>query len=359
MMKTPLRFLFIPVSSVKGIGEYMRSLILATEIKRRWPEAEIKFILNRHAKYASYCPFDAELLEHSPTKHTADVNRIIDHYLPNVVVFDASGRQTQFVKAKAVGAITVFISQHKKKRRRGMALKRVRFTDFHFVAQPEFAIAPLNFLEKLKFKLLMKPVPECVGILFNQPTVEQSTMTLKKFGVEKDNYLIISAGSGGHKHYGKLVADIFYDAAEHVAQKTGLKTFVVMGSSYPNAIPTSEHVTVISSLDNAQFITLLEHAKAAILSGGGALLQALSLQTPVIACPVSKDQPARIKACVQRRIVSSISLEQLVDKAPSMLNQENLQQLQRNLQLQPSNNGVTIITERLAQAIASNNEQKE
>ena len=348
MMRIPIRFLFIPVSSVKGIGEYMRSLILAKEVKLHWPEAEIKFILNRHAKYVDACPFATEVLDSSPTNHIAEVNSIIEDFQPQVVVFDASGRQAQLAKAKSIGAITVFISQHAKKRRRGMKWGRAKYTDFHFVAQPEFAISPLNFFEKLKFKLMGKPVPKCVGIFFNQHTAMQSEAIFQQFDVENEKYIILSAGSGGHKRNDELVADVYYRAAQQITIKTGLKTLMVMGPSYPHDLPVSENVTVISSLENANFIALLAHAKAAVLSGGGALLQALAVQTPVLACAVSKDQPARIKACEQRRIVNSVTLDKLVESAPLMLNDVNLETLKNELSLQPSSSGVSTIIESLA-----------
>ncbi len=352
LMQIPIRFLFIPVSSIKGIGEYMRSLILAKEIKLRWPGAKIKFILNRHVRYVDSCPFETELLDSSPTKHIAEVNKIIEDFRPQLVVFDASGRQAQLAKAKSIGAITIFISQHAKKRCRGMRWKRAKFTDFHFVAQPEFAIKPVGYLDKLKLKLLKKAEPDCVGAFFNQPSIQKSNDVLKRFGVEKGQYLIASAGSGGHQSNGEFVAEIFYRATEEITKKIGLKTIMVMGPGYPNALPKSNNVIIISSLDNDSFIALLDNAKAALLSGGHSLLQALALQTPVLACPVSKDQPDRIKICQKRKIVNSVDLELLVEKASLMLTEEKLQALKSQLQQQPSSNGVNTILKYLTERLS-------
>ncbi len=347
-MTSELNILFIPVSSIKGIGEYMRSLILADEISKQYADAKITFVLNGHTTYAASCPYETKLLDSSPTNHNVEVNRIIEEFQPQIVIFDASGRKSQLAKAKSVGATTVFVSQHQKKRRRGMAWKRAKHTDFHFVAQPEFAIKPITLMNRVKFALLNKALPECVGIFFNQPTSEQANNTLKLFSVEKNEYILVSAGSGGHKKNEQWVADEFFATAERIEKKTGLKTIIVMGPSYPNSLPESKSVTVLSKLDNMNFIALLENAKLAVLSGGGSLLQALALQTPVIACPVSKDQPARIDACMKNKLLLTVSLEQMIEQVPPLIIESNIQMLKTAMQQQPSSNGVNTIIERLS-----------
>ncbi|RYV03668.1 hypothetical protein SOPP22_03260 [Shewanella sp. OPT22] len=329
----------------------MRSLILANEIKKTWPNAEIKFILNRHTKYASTCPFETELLDNSPTMHTQEVNHIIEAFRPNVVVFDASGRQAQLAKAKSVGATTVFISQHAKKRRRGMKWKRARYTDFHFVAQPEFAIAPISWIQRIKFKLMNKPKPECVGIFFERSITAQKEHVLAKYDVQNKKYIIVSAGSGGHRKGDNVVADVFFKAAELLAKSSNIKTLIVMGPSYPNKLPKSDFVTVISKLNNAEFIALIDGAKTAVLSGGGALLQALALKVPVITCPVSKDQPTRIEACKSQGLVINTSLEQLVSEISTLTSDENLKRVSERLQSVTSQNGVDVVIEHLSKTL--------
>ena len=86
--KAPV-FLFIPVSSAEGIGEYMRSLIVANQILQHWPNAQISFILSEQAPYFLQCPFDVLTTPKSPTKHTKEVNQIIEQLKPDVVIFDA------------------------------------------------------------------------------------------------------------------------------------------------------------------------------------------------------------------------------------------------------------------------------
>lgn len=109
------RLIFIPVSSPQGIGEYMRSLLLAQSLESECSNPlDIHFILNKHAVYAKSCPFDTTLLEHSPTKELDKVCRFITEYKPDVVIFDCAGRAAHMKAAKKVGAKVVFISQHAK-----------------------------------------------------------------------------------------------------------------------------------------------------------------------------------------------------------------------------------------------------
>ncbi|MBM7071092.1 glycosyltransferase [Shewanella sp. 202IG2-18] len=347
------RFLFIPVSSVEGIGEYMRSMILASKIKQRWPDAEIKFILNQHAQYANDCPYETVLLESSPTKHVNPVNRVIENFKPDIVIFDASGRKPQLQKAKQVGAITVFISQHAKKRRRGMKWGRMKATDLHFVAQPEYTMPEIDLFSSFKCKLQKKLLPKCVGVVFDSPEDDFADSVLKQFQLESKSFIILNAGSGGHLHDGQLAADFFYEAAESLAENTNKQVVILMGPNYPKELPKSEKVRVISRLDNSNFISLISHSYAAVLSGGDTLLQALALNTPVIAVPVSKDQPARIAACEKKKIVKSVEISELAEKLPRLLDETILSELKKQMKITPSKNGAETIIEQLASAIQS------
>ena len=71
------RIVFLPVSSPKGIGEYMRSLIIAEALIKQDPTLDIQFVLNRHAPAAASCPFKTHLLNNSATKEKAAVNQLL------------------------------------------------------------------------------------------------------------------------------------------------------------------------------------------------------------------------------------------------------------------------------------------
>lgn len=98
------RLLFIPVSSPEGIGEYMRSSQLAQTLKAEYDkQLDIHFILNKHTAYAKSCPFSTLLLNQSATKENTAVCQFIEHYKPDVVLFDCAGRAEQMKAAKKGG----------------------------------------------------------------------------------------------------------------------------------------------------------------------------------------------------------------------------------------------------------------
>lgn len=304
-----LKLLFIPVSSAEGIGEYMRSMIIADEVKRNWPHADIKFILSKHAPYAAQCPYNAVLLDDTPTKQVKAVNQIITEYLPDIVIFDASGRKSQLAHAHKLGAKVIFISQHKRKRSRGMKIGRALVTDCHWVVQPEFVIGPISGLERLKLKLINKPIPLNIGPVFTQPDEACQAGLLAQYQLTKNEFVLFNAGSGGHKVNGELAADIFAQAAYESFKASGIVSVMVFGPNYPNPLPELEGVVVIPQLNNQQFINLLAASKAAVLSGGDTLLQAIALHKPTLAVPVSKDQPPRIEKCLAHGLILSSNME--------------------------------------------------
>ncbi|MBL4915263.1 hypothetical protein JMA39_19390 [Shewanella schlegeliana] len=303
------KFLFLPVSSAEGCGEYMRSLIIADAIMDKWPDAVIHFAISQHASYSKDCPYYTHVLEDTPTKLVDVVNELISNFKPSVVIFDASGRKVQMQHAKSVGAKVIFISQHRRKRARGMKIGRAKVTDSHWVAQPEFVIGPISWLDRKKLQWIRSAEPIVIGSVFSAPDPIRKNTLLEKYGLLDQSYILFNAGSGGHQTVKGFTADTFWSEAERVASKTGLKCVMVFGPNYPSPIPTSDSVISIKSLENKDFICLLEGAKGSVLGGGDTLLQAISLRKPVVAIAVSKDQPKRIKACQKLDFVFSCSID--------------------------------------------------
>ncbi|GAA0343124.1 hypothetical protein GCM10009092_04660 [Bowmanella denitrificans] len=308
MTMRPIKVLFIPVSSPEGIGEYMRSVILADAIQEKWPEAEIGFVLNRHAPYAASCPYPALLLNASPTKCEAQVNGYLREYCPTLVIFDASGRQSQLAQAKALGAKVIFISQHQSKRRRGMKIGRARHTDRHWVVQPEFVIGPPSWLSRTKLKWLGLTEPQCIGPVFTNPQPDKQVSLLVHHALKQHEFVLLNAGSGGHKVANELAADRFAEVARKIAE-AGRQAVLVLGPNYPNALPQIPGVLCLGQVNNRDFIALLAACRYAVLSGGDTLLQAIALSVPTLAVPVSKDQPKRIAACAQQQLIQQSACE--------------------------------------------------
>lgn len=295
-----MKILFIPVSGKDGIGEYMRSMILAQAMKDKEPEAEIHFALSEQAPYAKDCIYPTILTKRSPTYHLKEINNYIDEFKPDIVVFDASGRTSQIKHAKKSGALTVFIAQHDKKIRKGMRFGRLRYTDVFWIAQPEFTVHGLSFWSKFKLKLLKKPDPVFLGCVFVPPAIEKSEAVLEKYGLEKNNYIFISAGSGGHFMKNKeLAAEGFNNAIRKLNLTT--RYVQVWGANYlGEKRPENDGENInLESIPNFEFISLLANAKYAVINGGDTLLQALSLKIPFLAVPVSSDQPMRIKMAME------------------------------------------------------------
>jgi hypothetical protein len=65
---TPIKVLFIPVSTNSGVGEYLRSLVIAEHLQQKYLNAEMHFILNENASYSKDCPFKTHLCNSSATK---------------------------------------------------------------------------------------------------------------------------------------------------------------------------------------------------------------------------------------------------------------------------------------------------
>jgi len=340
--------LFIPVSSPSGIGEYMRSLIIAKALQRRWPNINIHFILNEQVSYFNDCPFTVHGTENSPTKDVEVVNRIIKQVNPGLVIFDASGRAKQFKRAKAIGARVAFISQHNKKRSRGLKLNRLLHTDIHWVAQPDYCIKPISYWQQVKLAFFNKPAPKNIGPVFELSSMENQTTLLKRFGLVKEHYFIFNAGSGGHLVAGQLAADIYYQAAQTFFRKSKIPCIVIFGDNYPNKLPDCDEVMSIKSIDNKDFISLVSAAQACVISAGDTLLQCIALQKLCIAAPVSPDQPARLKLCLKEQLVlgTEPTVEGLVQQAEIIINKP--QRYIDNMSKQTTVNALELIVDDIA-----------
>lgn len=300
------RVLFFPVSSMSGMGEYVRSLCLAKELVRRIPNMDIAFGLNRNVGYVQDCSFRVFPLADTPTRCTTGVIAAISSFKPDVVVFDAAGRVKQLAYCKQNNIGTVFIAQHARKVDRALRLRRLRYTDVVLVAQPhEFLPAP-GFFQRLSLKLLNKSAPLYVGPIFPEINREKSSTYLKSRDLIAKTYVLVNAGGGGNMlpaDTGKINAsELFLDVTKSLALKTEMYFVVVMGRNYTGHAVYDElltdNVQVIPWCEEEEFNALLSHASAGLLSGGSSLLQALASGLKnILAVPVANDQKQRIRQC--------------------------------------------------------------
>ncbi|WP_077341534.1 glycosyltransferase family 9 protein [Pseudocolwellia agarivorans] len=365
---TPKNVLFIPVSSPSGIGEYMRSLVIAKALLLQWPKINIHFILNNQVDYIKDCPYTVHTCQNSPTKDIKGVNNIIKTVQPDLVIFDASGRAAHFKQAKAVGAKVAFISQHNKKRNRGLKINRLLFTDIHWVVQPNYCMKPLNALQKAKLRLFNKKEPKNIGPVFDPNNKKNQQAVLKQFSLIEENYFVFNAGSGGHLIEGKLAADIYYQAAQAFNLKTQIKCVVIFGSNYPKNIPealldysstldptenkdanNTSNIIGIKNIDNAAFIALISAAQGCVISAGDTILQCIALHKPCTAAPVSSDQPVRLTHCQNKKLVlpAKPTPEDLTKQALRLIDKKDelSQTLVKNMAQQAPIDGLAIIIE--------------
>jgi spore coat polysaccharide biosynthesis predicted glycosyltransferase SpsG len=335
-----VKILFIPVSSKKGIGEYMRSLILAEAIKQEWPAAEIHFALSKEAPYSSTCPYKTILTERSPTHHVKEINQYIEEFKPDVVIFDASGRSMQLAKAKEMGALTVFIAQHDKKIRKGMRISRLKNTDLFWIAQPEFTVKKLSKIDTLKLNLLNKDIPIFLGCLFSMPNEQQEKDILSKYQLQSKNYIFVSAGSGGHYLANGSSAAEGFNRAVRLLE---LPYVQVWGANYQGEkrLPDGSNLN-LSSISNIEFICLLKNSKVALINGGDTLLQCISLKIPFLSVPVSADQPQRIQKALRKSpcfLAAEAKIEDIQAKLKILVDDQVQQQLILKMASIEVNNG--------------------
>lgn len=295
-----LKILFIPVSCAIGSGEYVRSTILADNFKAAWPDADIRFILSKEAPYISKCKYQVLLTERSPTFHVKEVNKYINEFQPDVVLFDAAGRVSQIKHAKKSGAKVVYLAYYDKKIKRALQLRSLPYIDQIWITQPEFSVSKLSSWSKFKLRLLSKDEPVYLGSVYHDSSLENEIKILTQYGLKKGEYILINAGGGGHvTESGIMASELFYEAVER--SESSSRFVQVWGENYPKdslPVSTSEQCH-LKSLANEDFIALMRNAKMLLISGGDTLLQALSMAKPLVCVPVAKDQNTRIKRVLQ------------------------------------------------------------
>jgi ADP-heptose:LPS heptosyltransferase len=291
------RLLFVPVSGAFGMGEFARSLAIAQGAAERWPHASIQFILSREAPYAAQLPFPAALLASSPTFHSAAVIEIMNHWRPDIVIFDNAGRTAQLRAAQKIGARVIYISARRRQRNKAFRVSWMRLTDEHWIAYPEFIAGKLRFLERLKLKLLGRPAVRYLDVILT-PARESPA---SRPGIADGYLLIVPGGGTGHPGAGDAV-EIFLRAARGLAA-AGVDTVFVGRAGTPSSATEAARggcaaVRLLGSLPQAELAGLMRGARLIIANGGSTLLQSIACGRACVAVPIAGDQAERIRRCV-------------------------------------------------------------
>jgi hypothetical protein len=305
MTNTNARLLFIPVSGPRGMGEYARSVAIASGLVQRLPGLEVHFALSRTAPYAAATPFAATLLPSSPTFHPREVRALIREFQPRVVVFDNAGRTLQLRAACAAGARVVFVSSRRRQRRKAFRLRWMGLIDEHWIAYPEFIAGALTPLERLKLQLRGRPRIRFVDTLLPAADAALAADTLGRFGLEARNFVLIVPG-GGTAHPGAEHAPGIVAAAARAIAAHGYPT-VLVGAG-PGDAGDPAPLLRAPLLPLPQLCALIRGARLVICNGGDTLLQVLACERACVAVPIAHDQAHRIACCARAGLARQAQL---------------------------------------------------
>jgi spore coat polysaccharide biosynthesis predicted glycosyltransferase SpsG len=302
-----MRLLFAPVSAPMGMGEYARAREIAAAVARRWPQAQIHFLVSREAPYANAVPFPATLLPSSPTFHPKEVAQVMREFRPDVVIFDNAGRTSQLRAAHDLGARVVFVSSRARQRRKAFRLRWMRLIDEHWIAYPQFVAGALTGIERLKLRLLNRPAVRYLDTILPEPQPHEAAATLARFDLQPDSFVLVVPG-GGTAHPGAANApQVMTEAAERLAA-LGHATLLI-GANAPSraqSLPLLRHTARVSM---SELTALLRNARLVICNGGDTLLQAIACSRPCVAAAIAHDQASRIARCEAAGLVTGARLD--------------------------------------------------
>ena len=300
------------------MGEYARSLAIAHAVRRQWPQSSVHFVLSRQAPYAASAPYPKTLLDSSPTFHTAAVAGLIGEFKPHLVIFDNAGRTAHLRAAQAAGARVVYISSRPRQRRKAFRWRWMRLIDEHWIAYPKFIAGALGLLEQFKLNRLGRPAVRYLDVILSRGGEGRETI-LAQAGLKFDAYVLMIPGGGTGHPGAKDATNTFLAAANSLAQR-GVRT-VLVGAKGGAASQPGSQLQCFESLPQAHLAKLMQAARLIITNGGSTLLQAIASGGACIAVPIAKDQPKRIRRCVEVQAARAAALDagSIVDAAGELL----------------------------------------
>jgi len=328
------RILFVPVSGTYGMGEYARSMAIAHAASRRWQDAAIHFVLSREAPYAADAPFPATLLTSSPTFHSKAVIELLEKWRPGVVVFDNAGRTAQLRAARRLGARVVYISARPRQRRKAFRWQWMRLIDEHWIAYPEFSAGSLRFFERLKLKLVGRPVVRYLDVILPRADLGRRRAILSRAGCGAGTFVLLVPG-GGTGHPGADDAVGQFTAAARTLAARGVPTVYVgptsagadrrtSGGSAATGEAGEPNWHPLGPLPQADLAELMRSARLIVANGGSTLLQAIACGGACIAVPIAGDQIERTRRCVAAGVAVAAALDAagMVQAADRLLQNE-------------------------------------
>ena len=313
------RVVFVPVSSSRGRGEYVRCLTLAHSLVEAAPFVQPHFLLSGEAPYRESCPFPSTVLPRSPTLSGESTTRALLAQRPDIVVFDNAGRTAHIRAAAASGAAVVYISSRTRQRRKAFRLHWMRYLSEHWIAQPRFRATDLTLMERLKLRCVPAPprVRYLDAILPNREGVAlRGFWDPQRLG---PRVLVVPGGGVAHPTAPEAMW-IYGQTAEQLAA-AGHRV-VQVGGMMP-AKPNATSLRALEVVPPATLRMLMEEADLVVTNGGDTLLQALALQKPCVAAALAHDQAARLKMLASGVCVTPVAADSLTEAAAALLADRN------------------------------------
>jgi len=300
------RVLFAPVSGPGGAGELMRCLIIARELVRSEPAADIRFLVARDGVFREAVEFPIIDLDDSPTRSTPQVIAAIESFRPDVIVFDNSGRTEQLRAATKAGARVVFSSRAPRLRWKAFRIKWMRLLDEHWIVFPTFVTGGLTWYERLKLRAFPDYKVRRFDTLFTPSDDESRRAWLKGLGLESRGYVVFVPGGRGEASRVAEPAELFIAAARAFVASTGQRTVVLTGRK---SAPVSDdpRLTLLPRVEPGEVQHLLSEALFVVSNGGTTMIHTLAHARPIITIPLASDQDRRIRRAVRLQIAETAS----------------------------------------------------
>ena len=298
------RILFSPVSGPGGAGELMRCLIIARELRRAEPAADIRFLVSRNAVFRESVDFPVIDCDASPTNSTPQVLAAIDAFRPHVMVFDNSGRTEQLRAARRAGARLVFSSRAPKLKWKAFRLKWMRLLDEHWIVFPEFVTGGLTPLERLKLRWFPHYRVRHLDTLFTPSQPAERAQWLARQGLAPQGYVVFVPGGRAEASRVAEPAELFIAAAREFVAATGQRTVVLTGRK-GSEDSGDARLTLLPRIEPGEVQHLLADALMVVSNGGTTLVHSLAHGRPIVSIPLAGDQDRRIRRAVRLQIAAT------------------------------------------------------
>ena len=295
------RFLFSPVSGPGGSGELMRCLIIARELARAEPGADIRFLVSRTAVFREAVEFPILDCDASPTNSTRQVLAAIADFRPHVMLFDNSGRTSQLRAAKRAGARIVFSSRAPKLRWKAFRIKWLRLLDEHWIVFPTFVTGDRTWLERVKLGLFPDYTIRQFDTFFTPSDPQERAGWLAANGLCPGEYVVFAPGGRSEGHLAADPAELFMAAASQFAGETGCTAVVLTGR---RTVPAADatNLRLLPRIGPGEVQHLLADARIVVSNGGTTLIHALAHGRPLVSVPLAGDQDRRIRRAAKLQI---------------------------------------------------------